>query len=417
MTGRLSLLQASLVIARRDFSAILFSRSFFFFLLGPLFPLIIGVVAGSVSNKVESAAARPVLGIAMSASDAKAMIAAGKALESGLGNSAPEMTIIQNVSPGEKIDAAQVLGEQRGNIAAMVTGSPRAPLLTGTEGQINFWRGPVSLIAAQALGNGPQTFPAVALAATASSTASERQGRMRTAQAGQTLLFLLTMMLAGMVLSNLVEEKANKIIEVLAAAVPMDAVFFGKLFAMLAVSFVGIAVWGTVFGGAALISGLSLSIFVTPAVGWPMFIALGVAYFAMAYLLLGSVFLTIGSMASTVREVQTLSMPVTMSQLVVFFFASFAAAQQGSMLAFAAEAFPLSSPFAMLARAAQDGAVMPHVLALVWQAVWVALFVRYGAKLFRRRVMKSGPAVVKVKRGLFARLARDSAKPAAKPAG
>ena len=31
----------------------------------------------------------------------------------------------------------------------------------------------------------------------------------------------------------------NKIIEILAAAIPMDAVFMGKLFAMLAVSFVG----------------------------------------------------------------------------------------------------------------------------------------------------------------------------------
>ena len=59
---------------------------------------------------------------------------------------------------------------------------------------------------------------------------------------------LLTMLLAGMVLSNLVEEEANKIIEVLAAAIPMDAVFMGKLFAMLGVSFVGIAVWGAAAG-------------------------------------------------------------------------------------------------------------------------------------------------------------------------
>ena len=54
---------------------------------------------------------------------------------------------------------------------------------------------------------------------------------------------MLTMLLAGMLLSNLVEEKSNKIIEVLAAAVPIDAIFLGKLFAMLAVSLVGIAVW------------------------------------------------------------------------------------------------------------------------------------------------------------------------------
>ena len=52
-------------------------------------------------------------------------------------------------------------------------------------------------------------------------------------------------MLAGMVLSNLVEEKANKIIEILAAAIPMEALFLGKLFAMLGVSLVGIATWLT----------------------------------------------------------------------------------------------------------------------------------------------------------------------------
>src|SRR5690606_2585974 len=93
-----------------------------------------------------------------------------------------------------------------------------------------------------------------------------------------------------------------------------------------------------------------------PAVGWPLFFALGVLYFAMAYLLLGSVYLAIGSMATTVREVQTLSMPATMLQLVVFFVASYAMTQPGSPIEIVAIAFPISSPYAMLARAAQDGA-------------------------------------------------------------
>lgn len=53
---------------------------------------------------------------------------------------------------------------------------------------------------------------------------------------------------------------------------------------------------------------------------------------------------------------------------------------------------PFSSPFAMLARAAQSDALLPHVLALAWQVVCVAVFVRVGATLFRRWVMKSGPA-------------------------
>ena len=64
--------------------------------------------------------------------------------------------------------------------------------------------------------------------------------------AAQILIFVLTLLLAGMLLSNLVEEKSNKVIEVLAAAVPLDAVFLGKLIAMLGVSLVGILIWGAI---------------------------------------------------------------------------------------------------------------------------------------------------------------------------
>jgi ABC-2 type transport system permease protein len=198
------------------------------------------------------------------------------------------------------------------------------------------------------------------------------------------------MLLAGMVLSNLVEEKANKVIEVLAAAVPMDAVFLGKLVAMLGVSLVGIAVWAAVGSAIALLAGNALPQLPAPALGWPLFLALGLVYFAMGYLLLGSLFLTIGGLATTVREVQTLSMPVTMAQLLVFFLAASSITRPGSPMELFAAAFPLSSPFAMLARAAQSDALWPHALALGWQALCVLLFVRFGAQIFRRRVMKSG---------------------------
>ena len=65
------------------------------------------------------------------------------------------------------------------------------------------------------------------------------------------LLFFLTMLLSGMVMSQLIEEKSNKIIEVIAAAMPIDAMFVGKLFAMLAASVLGIVVW--ISAGALLI--------------------------------------------------------------------------------------------------------------------------------------------------------------------
>ena len=80
-SGRLSTLSAAFVVARRDFTAILFSRSFIFFLLGPLFPVIVAMMAGNIGQKVQENAAAPVLGVAMQAADAEAMIAARTALD------------------------------------------------------------------------------------------------------------------------------------------------------------------------------------------------------------------------------------------------------------------------------------------------------------------------------------------------
>jgi len=58
----------------------------------------------------------------------------------------------------------------------------------------------------------------------------------------------------------------------------------------------------------------------------------------------------------------------------------------------------------MLARAAVSPALWPHGLALLWQMACVALCVRLGAQLFRKRVMKSGSATGRAaKRGWFVR--------------
>ena len=111
---------------------------------------------------------------------------------------------------------------------------------------------------------------------TSTAIAGTMSARRRiTARAGQSLLFLLTILLAGMLLSQLIEEKSNKIIEVLAAAVPIDAIFLGKLFAMLAASLVGIAVWvgGRRGGDRRTSSTGGLAALPPPAVGWPAFLA------------------------------------------------------------------------------------------------------------------------------------------------
>ncbi|RJY09492.1 ABC transporter permease [Aurantiacibacter aquimixticola] len=389
--NRLSLWRAAWVMARRDFSAILFSRTFIFFLLGPLFPIVIMALAGGVGAQVQSEASGADVGIAMESRNVDAMLEARDALAEQIPGAIPEMVAIARLAPGETYDARAVLEDAQGSLAAVVTGTPEAPVLTATPGRIARWQGTIGLVAARATEGAPVQYPPVGTSVVETSGAAETSGRLRTAQGGQLLLFLLIMLLASMVLSNLVEEKGNKIIEILAAAIPMDAVFLGKLFAMLGISVVGIVVWVGTGASILLASGMSLSDLANPGVGWTMFFLLFAAYFAMGYLLLGSIFLAVGSLATTVREVQTLSMPATMFQILVFFFASLAVTDRGGWIEYTAMAFPLSSPFAMVARAATEDALWTHVLALAWQAMWVAIFIRIGAGLFRRRVMKSGP--------------------------
>jgi ABC-2 type transport system permease protein len=161
---------------------------------------------------------------------------------------------------------------------------------------------------------------------------------------------------------------------------------------MLAASVVGIIVW--IGAGAVIIQFVKqggVQTLPPPAVGWGTFLALAIIYFGMNYLLLGAAFLTIGAQASTVREVQTLSMPVTFAQVLIFGFAASAIGAPNSTEGLAAAIFPLSSPMAMMARAAEQADLWPHLLAILWQAAWVALILRVGSQLFRKTVLKSGP--------------------------
>ena len=226
------------------------------------------------------------------------------------------------------------------------------------------------------------------------SSGSLAKDRSNTAQIAQVVLFVLTLMLSTMVLSQLIEEKSNKIIEVIAAAIPIDAMFVGKLFAMLSASVLGLLVW---LGAGALVIQLikhgGVATLPTPAVGWPAFLALAVVYFGMNYLLFGAAFLMIGAQASTAREVQTMSMPITFGQVLIFGFASTAVGNPDSAQGLAAAIFPLSSPLTMLARAAQQPELWTHVVGILWQALWIALILRFGAQLFRKTVLKSGPRV------------------------
>jgi ABC-2 type transport system permease protein len=387
-------IRAAFVIGRRDFTATVMSKTFLLFLLGPLIPLVFGfgfVMLGAQSGRN---AAPPTVAVVSSADDF-ALISQARTRLSGLGGDRP-LVALSHVEP--QADAAaqrqRLLTSEARPVLGVLEGGLFAPHFTGavaadgnTVRQIRLFVSEAQRRKALPMEPGQP----VTVTLTESSAGSVAFSRGHTARIGQTLLFVLTILLAGMLLSQLIEEKSSKVIEVLAAAVPVDAIFLGKLFAMLAMSLVGISVWTS--AGALAIASLipaGLGALPVPAVGWPMFLIFMLLYFSMSYLLIGATFLGIGAQASTVREVQTLSMPVTMAQVILFGFASVGVGRPDSAEALGAAIFPLSSPFAMIARAAEAPTLWPHLLALGWQALWVALILRVASRVFRRSVLKSG---------------------------
>lgn len=399
-------LRAAFVIGRRDFTAIIFSKAFFFFLLGPLFPLAVALIAGNLGREIAQDRDIPVIGIMMDVQEAEKLIAARTSLSKEMGASSfAEMKLVDVSDYSQLPEPETLLTNGKDNYAAILSGTLKEPLLTGTDGQLKSMKGRISLLAGYANDGQSTILPAVTTKSVESSANRLKDLRRVTGQAGMVVLFMLTTLLAGMVLSNLVEEKSNKIIEILAASIPMDSVFIGKIFAMLVMAFVGIIVWSTMGYIGLSIWGAGIPNLPTPAVGWPVFLILGVIYFSMSYLMLASLFLGIGAMAATVREVQTLSMPATMLQMVVFFVAIFGANKLGEPIEMFASIFPFSSPLAMLSRAAQVDILWHHGIAIIGQAFFALLILRIGVTMFRRNVMKSGGSNKK-KRTIFGLLAK-----------
>jgi ABC-2 type transport system permease protein len=385
-------IRSAFVIARRDFSATVLSKTFIFFLLAPLFPLMFGGVFSSISTRVAAQNQRPVVAVIAPKEEFVRLTAARDQVGQAIADE--KLVVLAGFSPQGDLAAQQkrLLAGRSPPVRAVLSGGVDPPRLVGALANDPETVGQLRLLIANARAGSVNKEPDLPVNDVATSSGALTTDRTNTAQIAQTILFILTLMLSTMVLSQLIEEKSNKVIEVIAAAIPIDAMFVGKLFAMLSASVLALVVW--MASGALLIQLVKhggVQTLPVPAVGWPAFLALAVIYFGMNYLLFGAAFLMIGAQASTAREVQTMSLPATFAQVLLFGFAAQSIGNPDSVSGIAAAVFPLSSPMAMLARAAQEPELWPHLVGIVWQAIWIAVILKFGAQLFRRTVLKSGP--------------------------
>ena len=399
-----SVLRAAWVIARRDFVATVWARTYVLFLLAPLVIFGFSLAVGLTAGRDDREASRPTVAVLSDSATVASLNSARARLTAGTSDYTFPRLRAEPPEDDVADQARRLLADDEARLSAVLSGTIERPVLTGPPAVDSDLGGRIRLIIEEARRNaalsGAGLRPDGASperVVTANAAGDVQQTRNALGKGAQGVVFMITMLLATLLLSNMVEEKSNKVIEVLAAAVPLDSIFLGKLLAMLGASLVGLLVWAAMLGlGYAFVQSLQDWMTVpeiSPAVGWPVFLLLLFVYFAANYMLLGALFLGIGGQASNIREIQTLSMPVTFLQLMVFFLAMNAAGGEMDTLAWAAYLIPFSSPLSMVALAAESPLLWPHLLAMVWQAIWVVLIIRIASSMFRKTVLKSGARV------------------------
>lgn len=207
------------------------------------------------------------------------------------------------------------------------------------------------------------------------------------------LLWIAIATIAGMLLNNTTEEKANRVYEVLLSSVTPSEIMFGKLLGIAAVGLSMIVSWivslivvlRLAAGPESKIAGYLFQALVTPE----LLLAFA-GYFLLGYLFYSTIFLALGSLCNTVKEAQSFMGPVMLVMMVPLITMMFIPRDPNGTLATVLSWVPLYTPFVMMNRAAASPPMFDVVGTFILMIVSVAVAVWLSGKIFRVGILRTG---------------------------
>lgn len=210
-------------------------------------------------------------------------------------------------------------------------------------------------------------------------------------------LWMAILGVASMLLTNTVEEKSNRIIEVLLSSVSPTQLMQGKIWGIAATGMTMVLVW-IVFALAAawtapMLLGLPagsgvMAIFKTLQNGG--YLLSFAFYFLAGYLLYAAILVAIGAACNTLKEAQNLTQPVMMLLMVPMLSMVFIGQEPNGTVAKVLSWIPFFTPFTMMNRAGGPPATWEYIgtSALLLVTVWLTM--RAAGKIFRVGVLMTG---------------------------
>lgn len=202
-------------------------------------------------------------------------------------------------------------------------------------------------------------------------------------------LWIIIFSVVNMLLTAMIEEKGNKVLEMMMSSARHHEILTGKLFGVAAVSFTLLAFWGLLaFGGGTLAqqAAASANMPIGDLIGAifnPGLLVPALGYFIIGYFMYGAVFLAVGSLCDTLQDAQTLMSPIMLVMMVPLFLVMVAADSPDSPIVTFASWVPVWTPFIMLARLPQDPSMM-ELVGTTGLMLGTAIVVIWGAGVMFR---------------------------------
>ncbi len=214
------------------------------------------------------------------------------------------------------------------------------------------------------------------------------------------ILYLALLLFGSAVMTSIIEEKNNRIVEILASSLTPFQMMLGKVVGVGLVALTQIGIWS---GAATLLSTYQAGIMRAMGMGGggqmpfslpnmsPDLLVVFLLFFALGFLLYAAAYAAVGAMCSTVQDAQQLQMPVMLFVLAGFFSVFAVIRDPGGTAAQVLSYIPMLTPFVVPLRYSISplpflelaGSVLVTVLGML-AIVWLA------ARIYRIGILSYG---------------------------
>ncbi|MFI5731254.1 ABC transporter permease [Kribbella sp. NPDC051587] len=200
---------------------------------------------------------------------------------------------------------------------------------------------------------------------------------------GLALVFYMTALGFGMMIAqSVVQEKESRVVEILAASVPIRSLLWGKVLGntVLALSQILVIAIASLIGLTAT-DRLDILSIVAPVAGW------FVVFFVLGFVALAGLWAVAGSLATRQEDLGSTTLPGQMILMIPFFFSVFAGSSAKTIASFVPVASSMSMPGRMLT---EDVPLWQPLAAIAILLLSTALIIRVGARLYERTLLQTG---------------------------